>query len=161
LLATASFTLSPTRSITLSATNVASFTILAATSGNTLTYNGTISGPGVLTKTNSGTLVLGGSNAQVGGTAIHGGVPSVSADSNLGASSSMTFNGGTLLLTASIVTPRTVGAVGVGTIDTNFSAAFGAISGTGTIHKQGTGTVTFDSIKTGGVVIEGGDITIK
>ena len=68
LQATASFTLNPNRGVTLSAG--ATFDVTGA---NALTYNGVITGPGSLTKVDTGTLALGGASIYTGGTIISAG----------------------------------------------------------------------------------------
>src|SRR5260370_1047724 len=75
---------------------VESFTTPA---GTTVTMNNNASGSGGPTKVGAGTLILGGNNTFTGFTAINGGFLSVAGDNNLGAGTSVTFNGGTLLTT--------------------------------------------------------------
>ena len=133
-------------------------TIDVVDSGCTATINVTITGnPGVgLTKTGEGTLVLGQANAYQGTTAINAGALSISAVNNLGAiGSGVSFNGGTLQLTASVDLqgdhPCAFLAAG-GTIDTGNStltALTTGWSGSGALTKTGAGTLHLDGIGSG------------
>src|SRR5205085_5328551 len=63
------------------------------------------SGGGGINKTNTGTLVLSGSNSFTGGVTVGGGVLEISSDANLGtapsiAATNITLNNGTLRWTA-------------------------------------------------------------
>jgi autotransporter-associated beta strand protein len=78
------------------------------TNGTTLTLNGSITGPGALALTDSGTLVLGNPNTYNGGTIISNGILALGSNNanNNGSGGSgvgptnepVTFNGGTLKL---------------------------------------------------------------
>jgi autotransporter-associated beta strand protein len=130
-------------------------TIEIANSGDTATINVAIAGnPGVgLTKTGNGTLVLGGVNTYTGATAVNAGTVSISADYNLGGvGAGLSFNGGTLQLTASVDLqgnhPCAVLAGG-GTIDTGdntLTALTNGWSGAGALTKIGAGTLHLDGI---------------
>lgn len=121
-------------------------------SGNT-TLSGSISGTGSLTKTGSGILTLSGTNTYTGGTTISLGTVSISADANLGATSSaLSLNGGTLKvnLTSSNITNThtiTVGASG-GTVNISpgtgtqvYTVGNSKLTGSGTLTVSGNGTL--------------------
>ncbi|MEA2710262.1 MAG: fibronectin-binding autotransporter adhesin, partial [Phycisphaerales bacterium] len=104
-----------------------------------------------LTKTGPGTLTLSNAaNTYTGGTFINGGVLAYSTQSALGASGTMTFNGGTLRTLAAISDGRTLvfNAAG-GTIDTNgFNSTFTNVSnGVGGLTKTGAGTLTLSNLQ--------------
>ena len=111
----------------------------AAVSINT-TLAGNISGSGSLTKTNSNTLTLSGSNSYTGGTTILNGTLSGTTDSLQGA---ITNNGALKFDQASSGTYS------------------GVISGSGNFEKRGVGEVTLSSANsyTGGTTISGGTLS--
>ena len=125
-------------------------------------------GAGSLTKSGAGTLTLGGNNGYTGGTAINGGIVSVSAHNNLGnAAGALAFGGGTLQLGASfnLSSTRTITLnAGGGSIDTNgFSTTISqAIGGTGALSKTGTGTLTLGGNNgyAGGTTVSAGTLAI-
>ncbi len=148
------------------------------TNGYNLTYAGIIannvSGTGTLTKINTGTLTLSGSNSYSGATNLNGGTVVFSALNNLGAdTAAISFNGGTLQYAAGLgvnapdITARAVTTTSAGgaTIDTNGNnVTFGtsAITGTGLFTKNGTGTLTMSATNTysGATTIGAGTVTL-
>ncbi|MBV9043488.1 MAG: autotransporter domain-containing protein [Alphaproteobacteria bacterium] len=136
------------------------------TNGQTVNWNGVIGGTGSLTATGGGTLVLTGTNTYAGGTLINNHTTvSVCSDANLGAiGGALTVTDGTLILTCSFASNRTINLNGTGKIDTggnavdltgniNLSAGNGApvVLFTGTVHT--TGSWTLDPIN--GLFISG------
>ncbi|MBB2974189.1 autotransporter outer membrane beta-barrel domain-containing protein [Mesorhizobium sp. RMAD-H1] len=124
-----------------------------------------------LVKGDLGTLVLtNAANSYSGGTLIKGGVLSVSADGNLGASAgSLTLTGGTLQVTGGYAaTSRdiTVGTGGGGIDVANASFTISkAISGAGTLTKSGAGTLVLANAGNaasyaGAIVIADGTLSI-
>ena len=116
-------------------------------------YGGQLTGAGRVIKAGFATLTLTGTNAYSGGTELIGGRLSVSADANLGAASGgLTFNGGTLLATASFDTSRSVSLQHTGVFDVAADATLGltgAVSGTGDLQKRGSGTLRLDNVSNG------------
>lgn len=143
------------------------------TGANAWTLSGTISGAGLLTLSNGGTVVLSGANTYTGGISLVDDTTlKVSAPTNL-ASGTITFglasgtgttNNGTLDLTGTTAAETAANAIvlnaGGGTIVTGPDAwtLTGIISGAGALTVSGTGTLipTATSTYTGGTVISGG-----
>ncbi len=138
----------------------------AAGAAMSATISAAIQGTGGLDKTDLGTLVLSGTNTYSGGTTVGGGVLSIGSDANLGAANTgLTLNGGTLLTTGAISSPRpvTLGSLG-GTINNGgnvdvFSSAFG---GAGGLTVTGSGTVRLEADNTyaGGTTISAGTLML-
>ena len=147
-------------------------TIDVVNAGQTATIDVAITGnpEAGLTKTGVGTLVLGGANTYKGSTAINAGVLCISALNNLGAvGSALSFNGGTLRLTASVDLQGNHPCsflAGGGTIDTGdntLTALTTGWSGTGTLVKRGAGTLHLDgngSGFSGAVALQGGTLQL-
>ncbi|CAB3774899.1 hypothetical protein LMG29542_08281 [Paraburkholderia humisilvae] len=132
------------------------------------TVNGVVSGSGMLTKLDSGTLVLTGANTYSGGTAINSGTLQVSKDTNLGvASGGLSFDGGTLAASATFSTARSITLNdGGGTIDVASGSTLtmaSAISGDGALTKSDTGTLVLANSNTysGGTAINGGILKVS
>ncbi len=107
----------------------------------TVVQSGAIDGGGSLTKTGSGTLILAGGNSYRGGTLVEDGILQIGN----GMGSGGTGSGG-IVNNAVIVFDRTG----------DFSVA-GAISGTGSLVKNQSGTMTINrSTYTGGTTVNGG-----
>ena len=122
-------------------------------SGNDTTFSGVISGEGGLVKEGAGTLTLAGENTYTGATAINDGALVMGVANAIANSSGVTINSdGTLALNDFDQTINGLagdGAVTLGSAtllanndsgdDTTFS---GGISGTGSLVKEGAGTLT-------------------
>jgi autotransporter-associated beta strand protein len=128
------------------------------TIGSVVANNGTATG---LTKSGGGTLALTGSNTYTGPTTINDGTLQVSRDNNLGAASApLQFNGGTLETSLGFTSSRpiTLDLQG-GTVNTReFSVTLaGAITGSASLTKTGTGTLRLSGSNSyGGTTTVGG-----
>ena len=117
----------------------------AAGASYTATIASDLIGGATLVKTDAGSLVLSGTNAYTGGTAIHGGELRISSDANLGAATGgLAFNGGALGVTADIAMDRAIDFVGSGSILTDGGSTLtltGGLSGAGRLVKGGAGAL--------------------
>ncbi|MFL9866911.1 autotransporter-associated beta strand repeat-containing protein [Paraburkholderia fungorum] len=121
--------------------NVATATGLVFDQASNGAYSGTISGAGAVTKQNTGTLILNGSQTYSGGTSVTGG----------------TLQGDTTSLQGNINVATATGLV----FDQASNGTFGgAISGAGAVAKQNTGTLIFSGPQSysGGTSITGGTL---
>lgn len=125
-----------------------------------------ISGTGALTKIGAGTIILGGTNSYAGGTILSAGTLSVSADGNLGdAAGGVTFDGGTLAVSDSFATARSMTLTGNGNVAVAAGTSFtidGVIAGAGRLSTAGDGTVVLTGANsyTGGTAISGGQLSV-
>jgi outer membrane autotransporter protein len=149
--------------------NAGGGTFLADT-GTTSILSATISGLGSFTKNGTGILVLSGSNAYSGGTSLNGGILAVNSDANLG-TGPLSFNGGTLealaagggVTSTKAIALETLGGRFLADAATTTSTLSGAISGTGSLTKDGPGTLLLSGANTytGGTVLRAGTLTVK
>ncbi|MGY4752010.1 autotransporter domain-containing protein [Pannonibacter sp. Q-1] len=139
------------------ATAIDNAVTLGASSGtvdtvsNAVTFSGTISGGGSLTKTGAGTLTLSGTSSYTGTTTIAAGTLLVAASGALANDSTYEVASGATLQTADGVTNQIRGLSGTGDVvlgngtltvavaDTVTNTFSGTISGTGTFAKGGLG----------------------
>lgn len=121
--------------------DLGSYTLTAGGTGASTTFSGVIAGSGGLVKTGSGTLTLSGGNTYTGGTTVSGG----------------TLRGTSTSLVGDIAND---GAV---VFDQSGGGTYaGAISGTGTVAKEGAGTLTLTgaSTHTGATTVSGGTLAL-
>jgi fibronectin-binding autotransporter adhesin len=141
--------------------------------GKSAIYSGAVNNAtgntGALTKTDDGKLTLSGANGYSGGTAINGGVLSVTSEANLG-SDGLTFSSGTLQLAESCTITKAASIYnGGGTIDViegksaTYSGVIGNATGaTGALTKVGSGALALSGANTysGLTTISGGKLTV-
>ncbi|KQZ69554.1 hypothetical protein ASE06_01670 [Sphingopyxis sp. Root214] len=136
--------------------------------GFAATINSVIRGAAQLVKSDTGTLILGGTNSYAGGTLITGGTLRISSDANLGAASgNVTLDGGTLETSTSLASARDIVVASSGTMRAAADTVFtynGLFSGAGVLTKNGTGTllVTADNGGFGGsTTVAGGTLAVQ
>ena len=131
--------------------NIISNALINVAASQTLTLKGIIRGTGTLTKNDSGTLKLSGTNAYTGTTMVNGGILAIGTTGALLSTTSLTLAGGTQLqpnLDGVVVnTPITLGAGGTTTINAPTNAPGGEVVSTLTLNSvlAGGGNVTFSS----------------
>jgi len=135
-------------------------------------FTGIISGNGPLIKTGVGTLVITHvSNVYANGTEINGGTIQISDNLNLGLTTgNISFDGGTLQLTAPVTSGRAIVLPGQGIISVDSGATSstftGQITGVGPFVKTGIGTLILDQTAsfatyTAGTTISQGTLQIN
>src|SRR5271157_894805 len=135
---------------------------------------------GALIKVGTGTLTLTGTDTYSGGTDINGGILAVNSDANLGSAplslgtGPLSFNGGTLealgagggITSSKVITLNAGGGTFLADAGTT-STLNGAISGVGSLTKDGLGTLaltvalTGTSTYGGDTIVKGGTLTIQ
>jgi len=124
---------------------------------------------GALIKVGTGTLTLTGTNTYSGGTDINGGILAVNSDANLGSAplslgtGPLSFNGGTLealgagggITSSKVITLNAGGGTFLADAGTT-STLNGAISGVGSLTKDGLGTLALTVTLTGTSTYSGG-----
>ena len=112
---------------------------------NNLTYAGTISGTGSLTKLGAGTLTLTADNTYTGVTTISGGTLQLGNGGTAGSIAGDVVNNGALVVNRS-----------------NAATLSGTISGTGSLTKNGAGTLTLtgDNTYAGTTTINAGTLQL-
>ncbi|MEO5917303.1 MAG: autotransporter-associated beta strand repeat-containing protein [Luteolibacter sp.] len=140
--------------------------------GFNFTLNGTMSDDGAsvgtLNKSGAGTLTLSSANSYSGASVINAGTVVINSANSLGNSTgSLTINAGTLETTANITTTRPISignATSAITTDpgTTYTVNTG-MTGSGTLNKNGTGTLTILGANNiaGGTVVNAGTFEIK
>jgi autotransporter-associated beta strand protein len=113
------------QSATLNGTITVNNAVFDVDSGDTLTISGGVGGSGGVTKNGTGTLVLSGSNTFSGATVVNAGTLNAANASALGTSSTITVNGGSLLVSAN------------GSIADNASISLGSGTGAGGLVFSG------------------------
>ncbi|WP_131857990.1 autotransporter domain-containing protein [Bosea sp. BK604] len=141
-----------------------------AEAANSFTVAQPLSGAGSLEKLGAGTLLLTGANSYTGATHVAGGTLQAGAAGAFSAGSAFTVDAGARLVLAgldqSVGSLAGAGSVDLGTARLNTggngaSTLFsGVISGTGSLVKEGAGTLTLTgpNAYTGGTTISGGTL---
>ena len=126
--------------------NVANNGILAFNRSDSVTFGGVISGAGSVQQNGIGTTVLIGNNTYTGGTIINAGTLQLGNGGTAGSITGTVLNNGILAFNRS-----------------DFITFDGLISGTGSLAKLGSGTLTLSdsNIYSGGTTIAGGTIVTQ
>ncbi|WP_027285459.1 autotransporter outer membrane beta-barrel domain-containing protein [Rubritepida flocculans] len=133
---------------------------------DSLTFGGSISGPGTLVQAGSGTLILTGGNAHTGGTTILAGRLQVGDGGATGSLGSGTItNNGTLAFNRSDTVTFSNAIQGSGNLEQNGTGNLilsGVLTYTGqTIVNAGVLTITGSLTGTSGAVVRGGRLVIN
>lgn len=133
---------------------------LIITTRNNLTIDAEIAGSGAsITKSGVGSLTLTGTNTYTGITSIVEGTLIVSKDANLGAASSINFEGGTLRAASSFSSTKGItgsgGSIDTGTNDVAFSGKV-----TGSVSKYGSGKLTLSDFEGWHIDLRAGTLSL-
>ena len=135
---------------------------LSNASGN---FGGAINGSGGV-NVNGGTQTLSGNSSYTGGTTVTNAAVRINADQGLGdASGGLTLDNGTLQTGGTFSTSRNTTLAGNGTFATDTGTTLtstGAIGGSGTLTKDGAGTMVVSGVAShaGGTVVNGGQLVL-
>ena len=140
---------------------------LTVAGSNDLTLNNVVSGTGSLTKDGPANLTLANANTYSGGTVLNNGTITVGNNTALG-TGSLALNGGQLDVNGFQITVSGLNgngsiALGSGGVTVNGGGAYGGvISGTGTVAKGGSDTLTLTGANTytGGTTINAGTLQV-
>lgn len=130
--------------------------------GTTIIGNIIEQSPSTIFISGTGVLTLLGQNSYTNGTILTGATLSIFQDANLGPTASpLTINGATLQLNADFTFTHRTTLGGAATIFTNNTVTYsGAISGAGSLTKQGTGTLILTGANSyaGGTTVSAGTL---
>ncbi|GAA5125579.1 autotransporter-associated beta strand repeat-containing protein [Luteolibacter yonseiensis] len=148
---------------------------VSVAAGKSFTISGQITdgeSMGTLNKVDAGTLALTGANSYSGGTVVNGGIVQVSNANSLGSTTGpLVLNNAVVQATAGFNSSR---GVTLGSVNSTFSVdpsvtytLGGAITGSGTLNKSGSGTLSLGAINpnpntySGGTVISAGVLAVN
>lgn len=135
--------------VALGANNLTTTVNKTQDNAGTVSFDGTLTGSGMLIKEGNANLVLSGNNQQTGGVRIDSGSISISSDANAGRGP-VIFSGGNLNFLQSYSSQLAFQLAGGGSINTNqnFITLNGLISGSGDLAVTGGGTLVLNHVNT-------------
>lgn len=144
-----------------------SATMTTGGDNSSTTYAGVISGSGGIVKVGEGVMTLSGDNTYTGLTEVlGGGIIAITKDSNLGNTSQINLNNGTISATGSDFTLTTnISIIDSGTISSDIDLTIsGSLTGSGRFTKSGPGIVHLSgtgNTYSGPTIITGGALQIE